>query len=308
MGHTLQRYAFNFSLSPDQVAEADVVLGLDMDGFTLAGRVRPFVSYILGVLADEAGFERGWAAKLLSLQADAERRCSQKADLVLTTSNYSRERLVDLYGIQKTRIGIVPPAFDVERWQRDLEGVTLLPPTHRGPVVFCVAHMYPRKNIAALVRASHSLAEAVPGVSVRIAGHGPERTSIDQLISQLGLQRTVKLVGQLSHRELLTEYRACDVFCLPSLQEGFGIVYLEAMASGKPIVACRVSSTPELIDDGVNGLLATPYDDGDLAAKLLRLITDNELRSRMGEANRIKVKRYSAGETVRRLVALVARV
>jgi glycosyltransferase involved in cell wall biosynthesis len=307
-GHTLQRYVFNISLSPDLVAGADAVLGLDMDGFTLAGRVQPFVSYIQGVLADEAGFERGLVAWLLGLQADAERRCAQKADLVITTSNYSRARIAELYGLDERRIGIVPPAFDVARWQSDLVTLAAQPSRSGGPVVFCVAHLYPRKNIAALVRASRILVEAVPDVAVRIAGHGPELADIEQLVLQLGLERTVRLLGQLTHGELLGEFCACDVFCLPSLQEGFGIVYLEAMASGKPVVACRASSTPELIEDGVNGLLASPHSNVDLAEKLTRLVTDTDLRATMGQANREKVQGYAAGVTVERLVDLVTRL
>jgi len=306
LGHTLQRYAFNLRLAPDSVADADIVLGLDMDGFTLAGRVRPFISYVLGVLADEATFERGWVGRLLRLQAKAERRATREADLVITTSQYSRKRLAQVYGLSQAAIGVVPPAFDVERWRRDLKTVVAAASDDRDPVVFCVAHMYPRKNIAALVRATAILVRRLPAVSVRIAGNGPELNNIERLIATSGLERNVHLLGQLSHPQLLREFVACDVFCLPSLQEGFGIVFLEAMASGKPVVACRSSSTPELIEDEVNGLLASPRDDADLAAKLLRLIEHPELRRTMGETNRRAANRYSASETVPRLVDLVA--
>jgi glycosyltransferase involved in cell wall biosynthesis len=166
--------------------------------------------------------------------------------------------------------------------------------------------MYPRKNIAALVRATAILVERLPGVSVRIAGNGPDLRNIKRLVAASGLERNVDLLGLLSHRDLLREFVACDVFCLPSLQEGFGIVFLEAMASCKPVVACRSSSTPELIEDEVNGLLASPHDDADLAAQLLRLIEHPDLRRTMGETNRRAVTRYSASETVPRLVDLVA--
>ncbi|UCG89015.1 MAG: glycosyltransferase family 4 protein [Gemmatimonadota bacterium] len=308
LGHTVQRYAFNLRLSPGSVTDSDVVLGLDMDGFTLAGRVRPFVSYVLGVLADEATFEDGWVAHLLRLQANAERHATRQADLVITTSNYSRKRLAEVYGLSEAEIGVVPPAFDVERWQRDMGAVVTAPRDECEPVVFCAAHMYPRKNIAALVRATRILVEQVPGLSVRIAGSGPERRNINRLVAASGLERTVQLLGPLSHRRLLQEFAACDVFCLPSLQEGFGIVFLEAMASGKPVVACRASSTPELIEDCVNGMLASPGDDADLAAQLRRLIEDSALRSSMGETNRRAANRYAATVTVPRLVDLVARL
>jgi glycosyltransferase involved in cell wall biosynthesis len=308
IGHTLQRFGFNLCLAPERVADADIVLGLDMDGFTLAGVARPFVSYVLGVLADEAVFEKGWVAQLLRMQAAAERRATRHADLVITTSYYSSRRLAEVYGLSETAIAVVPPAFDVERWLEDLERLEAAPQDGRGPHVFCVAHMYPRKNIAALVRAAQTLAERAPDARVRIAGVGPQRTLIERLVAAMKLERCVRLLGPLSHQQLLREFITCDLFCLPSLQEGFGIVFLEAMASGKPVVAYRASSTPELIEDGVNGLLATPHDDADLAEKLLRLIEDSELRRTMGEENRRTASRYSAGQTVPRLVGLVERL
>ncbi len=120
LGHTAQRFAFNLRLSATAVAGTDMVIGLDMDGFTLSGLVHPFVSFVLGVLADEASFERGHAAHLLQLQANAEKRATRAADLVVTTSQYSRNRLAELYGLSADRIAVVPPAFDVERWQQDM--------------------------------------------------------------------------------------------------------------------------------------------------------------------------------------------
>ena len=99
------------------------------------------------------------------------------------------------------------------------------------------------------------------------------------------------------------EYRAADVFCLPSLQEGFGIAFLEAMASGLPIVACRSTAVPEVVPDGEAGLLVPPDDPKALARALIRLLRDPLLRRRMGEAGMRKAREHAWEEIARRFVA-----
>jgi len=306
LGHTFQRFAFNLRLTKQRAADSDIVFGMDMDGFTLSGRIHPFVCYVMGVLADEARFERGIVAQLLMLQAWAERRSARRADVVITTSEYSGDRIAELYDMPRNRIGVVPPAFDVIRWQRDLTGVGFERPRgEHPPTVLCVAHMYPRKNIAALIRATRLVAPRTAGIRVRIVGQGPELPRLRNLTTSLGISGHIEFLDQLSHADLLREFASCDLFCLPSLQEGFGLVFLEAMASGKPVVACRASSTPELIQDGVNGLLARPHDDHDLAEQLVRLLEDPNLRAAMGQASLATAAEYRLDNTAQRLLDLV---
>ena len=143
------------------------------------------------------------------------------------------------------------------------------------------------------------------GIRVRIVGQGPELPRLVNLTVSLGISDHIKFLGPLSHSDLLREFVACDLFCLPSLQEGFGLVFLEAMASGKAVVACRASSTPELIQDGVNGLLAQPHDDHDLAEQLVRLLEDANLRAAMGQASLATAAEYTLDNTAQRLLDLV---
>lgn len=303
LGHTWQRFTFNMGLSPRTVADSDVVLGLDMDGFTLSGHVRPFVSYIMGILADEARFERGRVAQLLKLQARAERRCARQADLVVSTSEYSAQRIAQLYGID--RVSVVPPAFDVKRWQSDLERSNRKTNDTGLPTLLCVAHMYPRKDIRTLLHATRLLVDRNRQLRVRIVGDGPERRALLRIAHRLELSQVIHFTGQLPHADLVAEFSSCDVFCLPSLQEGFGIVFLEAMASGKPIVAARASSTPELVEHRVNGVLANPGDANDLAEKIGRCLDDPDLRARMATANRAKAGEFDLERTIPRLLDLM---
>jgi glycosyltransferase involved in cell wall biosynthesis len=283
-------------------------MGLDMDGFTLSGQIHPFVCHVLGVLADEATFERGYVAHLLRLQARAERRSANHADMVLTTSDYSAQRIAQLYGVDRSLIGVVPPAFDVAQWQSDFAGVSAGLDASAQPTVLCVAHMYPRKDVRTLIGAARRLTDAGRSLEVRIVGGGPERGALQRAAAALGLSEVVQFTGQLSHSDLMAEFAGCDVFCLPSLQEGFGIAFLEAMASGKPVVAAKATSTAELIEDGVNGLLAQPRDENDLAMKIARCLDNPDLCSQMGEANRIKAARYDVKRTTARLLDLVSEI
>ncbi|NIM51190.1 MAG: glycosyltransferase [Gemmatimonadales bacterium] len=306
---TVQRFRFNLGLTPAMAESADMVVGFDMDGYRLAGRLRsPFITYVLGQLADEARFEKGLVAASMRLQARAERRAARRADLVVTLSEYSRRRIADVYGIASDRIAVVPPAFDYDRWHRALRHAEPMPAADRPPMVLCVARMYPRKNIAALVRAASALRERIPGLQVRIVGDGPRRRSLDRLARALNLHGCVYFAGQVSYDDLVRAYAMCDVFCLPSLQEGFGLVYLEAMAAGKPVVCCRDTAVAELVEDRVNGRVVPRRDDAALARALEGLLIDPAERRQMGETNQRKAASFGAPSGAERFLGAVSNV
>src|SRR6185436_5310793 len=93
------------------------------------------------------------------------------------------------------------------------------------------------------------------------------------------------------------------VFCLPTLQEGFGLVFVEAMAAGKPVVALKAGPVPELVQDGINGVLAAPGDDAALAAALRGLLADGAARQRMADANRHRAREFTARKMAERFLA-----
>jgi glycosyltransferase involved in cell wall biosynthesis len=157
-----------------------------------------------------------------------------------------------------------------------------------------VGVQYPRKNIATLIRATAILRRQIPDVNIRIGSKGPEWNNLRRLTQELNLEQNITFLGYLDEFELIKEYLNCQVFCLPSLQEGFGIVFAEAMACYKPIVASRSSSTPELIEHGFQGLLANPLDPEDLANQLLELLLNPQKASLLGQAGRTKVSEFDA--------------
>jgi glycosyltransferase involved in cell wall biosynthesis len=113
-------------------------------------------------------------------------------------------------------------------------------------------------------------------------------------VEQLGLAGAVRLLGALpSDREVRAWYRRASIFCLPSIQEGFGIVFLEAMASGLPVVSTTATAIPEVVPDGRAGLLVPPRDPPALAAAIVRLLSDAALQERCRSFGLEQARRFS---------------
>jgi glycosyltransferase involved in cell wall biosynthesis len=119
------------------------------------------------------------------------------------------------------------------------------------------------------------------------------------------LRGRVEFLGTISRRELADRYRRAAVFCLPSRQEGFGIVFLEAMAYARPIVAARAAAVPETVADGEVGILADPNDPEAFSQALASLLADRDLGRRMGQAGRRRVESYRSDRVTARFLETV---
>ena len=266
-------------------------------------RTRPFVASLKGIIADELRNERGWVRLLLSVQARWERRNVERADLVVVTSRYSAEVARREYGAPLERIAVVPEPIDLEVWDDQFWRAPRRP--RNAPVVLSVARMYPRKRLSDLLHAAAILRARVPGIQVRIVGRGPEWEAVSRLHAALGLGDSVVLLGDLTREGLAEEYVNASVFCLPSVQEGFGIVFLEAMAAELPVVACRIAAVPEVVLDATTGLLVGPRDPGALAEALERLILDPALARRLGQEGRRRALGFSPRAVAERFLSAV---
>jgi glycosyltransferase involved in cell wall biosynthesis len=285
-----RRLLFNLGARADSTRpRPEVVVGFDLDGIWLDSGPARSVASIKGVLAEEARFEHGLSRARLSVEAFFERLHVRRVERVLAPSAHSAAQIVALYGIPSERVRVVPEPIELERWTRALASAGS--PGSDGPSVLCVAHLYPRKDVATLLAAMRRVKN--PAV-LRIVGVGPELAGLRERARRLGIERRVEFLGHVSYERLAAEYRRADVFCLPSKQEGFGIVFLEAMAAGLPIVAARAAAVPEVVSDQVNGSLVAPGDEAALAREIERLLEDAALRKRFGEAGRARVARYDA--------------
>ncbi|MGH2838037.1 MAG: glycosyltransferase family 4 protein [Thermoleophilaceae bacterium] len=167
------------------------------------------------------------------------------------------------------------------------------PPGSRGEEasarILCVAALSRRKGHVVLLEAMPAVLERVPAARLTLAGGGTERDFLEQRVAELGVAHAVEFLGAVEHDRMSALYEAADVFCLPSFAEGIPIVLMEAMAMEIPVVATEIMGVPELVDDEQSGLLVPPARPELLAAALVRLLTDSELRERMGREGRRRV-------------------
>jgi colanic acid/amylovoran biosynthesis glycosyltransferase len=219
--------------------------------------------------ADVAGFDL--AAKVRS------------ASFVACITDFCRSQLMALVGPDVwPRLHVVRMSVDLERYQpRAREH-------HDGPLrVLFVGRLVAEKGPDLLVDAVGALD---PGaVSVRIVGAGPLREHLEAKVAELG--RDVTLVGPLGQDELPDEYAAADVLVLPSAAEGLPVVLMEAMACGVPVVTTRITGIPELVEDGVSGILVTPGRADLVADALVRVRKDPDWAERLGMAGHAAVSR-----------------
>jgi glycosyltransferase involved in cell wall biosynthesis len=221
----------------------------------------------------------------MSLQARCEAQHVRRADLVITTSRYAAGRIQQLYGIP-TAPTIVPELINLAGWRELLARNPAEPDPNRFTVL-TVCRFYPRKRLQLLLEAASQLR----GLEFRIVGDGPERNRLRAICREKGLDGTVRWLGNISHDDLAREYNHCDLVCLPSVQEGFGIVFLEAMAAAKPILAARAAAVPEVVEQG---LLVEPESAQALAEGIRRLQADASLRASLAAAGAAIVERYDA--------------
>jgi glycosyltransferase involved in cell wall biosynthesis len=211
--------------------------------------------------------------------------------------------LQELYKVRGP-IAVVPELIDLDTWRKLFRANPAIKPEGEFTVL-CVCRFYPRKRVPILLRAAQLLRCQIPQLQVRVVGGGPETGSLLRLWRELKLESVVTWVGELPRHELAREYNRAEVFCLPSVQEGFGIVFLEAMAAGKPIVAARAAAVPEVVRHSV---LVEPDNAEALADGIWRLWKDANLRSTIQRQQSQDVEEYEMIRVTRRFLHEVGQV
>lgn len=206
-------------------------------------------------------------------------------------------RMLEDLGVPAARIHVAYPGVDALRFRPDVDG-SALRARHApgaGLVLLSVGRLQRRKGHDLTIQAIARL-ESGPPVTYLIAGEGEERPRLEALVASLHLQDRVRFLGEVAADDLPRFYAACDVFVLPNRVdqgdiEGFGIVFLEAAATGRPAIGGNSGGAPEAIVDGETGLLVSGTDVDELAAAIRTLATSTDTRHGMGAAGRARVCR-----------------
>jgi glycosyltransferase involved in cell wall biosynthesis len=176
------------------------------------------------------------------------------------------------------------PAFELH--SRRNGTVPRLP---EGKIILTVARLAASeryKGIDDVIRAMPSLVREFPDLHYVVVGEGDDRPRLERLAAELAVSDRLLFLGACSDAVVAFCYQACDAYVMPSRSEGFGLVYLEAMACGKPVVAAREAAAPEVVVDGETGLLVDYGDVPGLAISIIKLLGNPDLGRRMGEAGR----------------------
>lgn len=222
----------------------------------------------------------------------------------LAISDSVKEFAVSRMGFASPEVEVLPYPLPRHSWTTPTpEQVAAVRARYDIPeeaaIVGAVTRFYPSKGIEHLVRAFADVLRQFPSTRLMLLGQGPQEERLRALARELGIADGVLFAG--FQREAHAFVAAFDVAVTPSIEEGFGLVALEAQALGVPVVASRVGGLPDIVLDERTGLLVEPADAAALAAAIARLLADAALRRRMGEAAMREAQRFSLDAYVGRL-------
>jgi glycosyltransferase involved in cell wall biosynthesis len=236
-----------------------------------------------------------WRSWMTDIADRADRRALRRVDAIQVENRWM---LAEVGRLNRDRpaldLRLAPPGIDVDFFQPRPEGRPIGP-----PYILCVGRLDdPRKNLDLLLHAFAALPPDLAGVHLMTAGATPPSARFRQEVARLRLTERVQHVSAPEREALRRLYQDATVFALPSDEEGLGLVVLESMACGVPVVATRGGGPEEIISDGSDGFLVPRGASGDLAERLALVCRSPELREAMGGRARATVeRRYSEAVT-----------
>ena len=209
---------------------------------------------------------------------------------VTVLSHFTADRVTKAQGVDSKRVVVLPPALDPDFLAEKEPLPKKFPPA--GHILLTVSRLAASegyKGVDMVIQALPKLLKVVPDAYYIVIGDGDDRQRLEKLAKDLGVDRQVYFAGIKEAEELRNYYQSCDVFVMPSKGEGFGVVFLEAMAFGKPVIGGNHGGTPDVIVDGETGFLVEYGDVDSLVERLISLLRDADLRQKMGQAARQRV-------------------
>jgi len=221
--------------------------------------------------------------------------------IFVATTNLMKKQMMKV-GIKEDRIVLIPRFVEDRFFQVDpTDGIL-----EESRIVF-VGRFSREKGIKTLMNAFNMVVKKVPEAKLRLLGEGPMRSYIEKHVQRRGLQRNVEIVGRVPYERIDMYLGDSTVFVLPSLNEGLPNALLQAMAAGLPVVASRVGGIPEVVRDGVDGILVNPGSPYELAKGITSLLMDRERAIRLGRNAKASAERYGVDKVIRKYAALFER-
>ena len=208
--------------------------------------------------------------------------------MIVAVSEYSKNKILQDYSVDGAKIRVVANGVDPQKFKPVDDAAAARRQFGLGdePCVLFVGSLIPRKGLPFLVKAAEKIVKDGGETKFVIVGEGPLKSQLLGAVEAANLSGNFKFLGNVKEGMLAALYNCADVFVLPSIQEGQGIVLLEAEASAKPVVAFDVGGVKEAVRDGETGLLVKSGDADGLAEAVMRLLSDKVLREKMGANGR----------------------
>jgi len=212
-------------------------------------------------------------------------------DRIITVSQYLKRQLLDSYKVNEETIHVIYNCISTERFNPRVEGNEIRRKygLTDAPTVLYLGRLAPYKGVHYLIKAIPLILQVKPEAKFLIAGSRRyDMLDLPRMAESLGVRESVIFTGFVPDKLVPKFYACCDLFCYPSLWEGFGLPVAEAGATGKPVVAFRMCAIPEVVEDKSTGLLVEP-DHTQLAEAVIALLEDEKMRIKMGQEARNRV-------------------
>ena len=212
----------------------------------------------------------------------------KRADAIVAVSSFTKNTLLGL-GLPPERVHLIENAVDTTRFQPGPADIHFLQhwQVEGKRLVLCIGRLVSRKGFDRSIEAWPAILKEHPNAHLMIVGGGPQRSELETLIAQHGLEQSVTLTGPLSEADLLAAYRSCEFFMMPNRTlpdgdtEGFGLVFLEANACGRAVIGGRAGGAVEAVRDGETGLLVDGNQPENIVYAVNQLLSDNALLTRL---------------------------
>jgi glycosyltransferase involved in cell wall biosynthesis len=211
---------------------------------------------------------------------------------IITNSDYTSKAIQQAYRLDPKNLFKCYKSIDLSRYGSKTHEFA-----SEGMVLFVGGNMQ-RKGLETLIQAAVKVVKTRPSTKFRVVGTDPNLPGMQALCSRLHVLEYFEFIGWMPNEELQQLYRQASVFVMPSLAEAFGVVFLEAMACGVPVIGTHVGGIPELIKHGENGLLVKPDNPDELAGALLGILGDRVLSERLGENGRVTAQQYGIEQMI----------
>ncbi|VVB89281.1 Trehalose synthase [uncultured archaeon] len=219
----------------------------------------------------------------------------KNCDLCSVNSTATRDSVISKKIVKKLKI--IPMGVDLNLFNPDTVSKINKTPITDDLVILTVGRLSEEKGIKFLIEAMPAILKDIPAVKLMIVGDGPERKNLEQIVKRYDLTNVI-FVGTVLNEDMNKFYKKADVFVLPSLREGLGVVLLEAMACGIPVIGSNIGGITDIIRNKENGLLVEPENPKDIADKIIMLLSEEKLKQKFSKNGLETVKEKFSWDVV----------